>query len=307
MAVTTPQDLDEWSLAGLTREQGFARWSALFVGTPSASQMTLPTSWGWLEWAASDPSAAQVARLAGRIPPPVLVAVAVRDPDSRVGRPSSPGTADPVTTTTWGAMAGLLGGGFAGVWWWGMQLLAVVLAVAGAAGAAGMTALWRYFTTSRQPGYQLLTERDNAVVDVFAGAKVLTWVTDHLRIYETVLADRKTSGSTPAERPPELVEAVAELHRALWALATGRADDARGTLAAMTDYAGLVLQFLEARECVHRASTVRVAPPAGRPMVREPVAQRLQDAAIRLEDAIHGQRHAATVVGDINRQFDEAE
>ena len=79
--------------------------------------------------------------------------------------------------------------------------------------------------------------------------------------------------TTPAERPPEFVEAVDELHRALWALATGRADDARGTLAAMTDYAGLVLQFLDARERVQRASTVRVAPPAGRPTVREPAAR----------------------------------
>ena len=103
----------------------------------------MPTSWGWLEWAAADPEAAHVARLAGRVPPPVLVAIAVRDPDSQVGRPSSPVAADPVTTSTWGATAGLVGGGVAGVWWWGVQLPALVLAVAVAAGAAGTAALWR--------------------------------------------------------------------------------------------------------------------------------------------------------------------
>ncbi|MGS0685098.1 hypothetical protein ACVBEQ_08095 [Nakamurella sp. GG22] len=302
----TPQDLDEWSLAGLTREQGFARWSALFVGTPSASQMILRTSWGWLEWAAADPETAQVARLAGRIPPPVLVAVAVRDPDSRVGRPWPAGTADPVTTSTWGAMAGLIGGGVAGVWWWGVQVLTLVLAVAVAAGAAGMTALWHSWTASRRPAFRILTERDSAVVDVFAGAKVLTWATDQIRIHEAALPQQATvDGAKSAGCPPEFGEAIDELHHALWALATGRADDPPGTIAAMTDYARLVLQLLDAREQVQRASTVRVAPPADRSTVREPAVERLREAAKRLEDAIEGQRHAATVVGDVNRRFDE--
>jgi hypothetical protein len=73
----------------------------------------------------------------------------------------------------------------------------------------------------------------------------------------------------------------------------------------MTEYAGLVLQLIDARERVRRASAVRVAPAAPPPRVTEPVAERLREAGRRLDDAIKGQRHAANVIGDINRRFDE--
>ena len=77
-----------------------------------------------------------------------------------------------------------------------------------------------------------------------------------------------TSGAQPVfldQRPPEFAEAVYQLHRALWALATDEGDNAQATLAEMTRYARLVRQLLEARERVRRASTVRVARPAPAP------------------------------------------
>ena len=116
---------------------------------------------------------------------------------------------------------------------------------------------------------------------------------------------RRGTGSS-ADEPPEFAEAVYELRRALWALATGRADDPRATLAGMTGYAGLVLELIDARERVRRASAVRVAPPTAPPTVKEPTSARLRDAASRLEDAIKGQRHAASVLDDINRRHDES-
>ena len=65
-------------------------------------------------------------------------------------------------------------------------------------------------------------------------------------------------------------------------------------------------QLIEARERVRRASTVRVARPAPAPRAENPAAERLRDAGKRLDDVISGQRHAADVIGDINRRFDEA-
>ena len=97
-----------------------------------------------------------------------------------------------------------------------------------------------------------------------------------------------------------------DLVTALWALATGRADDPRATLAGMSGYAGLVLELIDARERVRRASAVRVAPPTAPPPVKEPASARLRDAASRLEDAIAGERHAASVLDDINRRYDES-
>ena len=84
-AVTGSEGLDEWSLVGLTREQGLTRWSAIFMGLPPVSRMTMSTSWGWVTWAPTDAEAAHIARMAGRIPPPLLVEIAVSDPDSTNG------------------------------------------------------------------------------------------------------------------------------------------------------------------------------------------------------------------------------
>jgi hypothetical protein len=132
-------------------------------------------------------------------------------------------------------------------------------------------------------------------------------VTDQLRIHESVNAqDPRQTNGTAHQRPPHYTEAVYQLHRALSALATDEGDNAQATLAEMTSYARLVRQLLEARERVRRASTVRVARPAPAPGAEDPAAERLRDAARRHEDAIQGQRHAADVIGDINRRFDEA-
>jgi len=152
-----------------------------------------------------------------------------------------------------------------------------------------------------------LTERDSAAPNVLVGAKVLTWVTDQMRTHESENVDdqRRTAGVS-RQRPPEFAEAVYQLHRALWALATDADDNAQATLAEMTSYARLVGQLLEARERVRRASTVRVARPAPAPRAENPAAERLRDAGKRLDDVISGQRHAADVIGDINRRFDEA-
>jgi len=305
--VTGPEALDEWSLAGLTRDQGVARWSALFTGKPSASRMTISTGWGWLAWEAADSDTARSARLAGRTPQPVLVEIAVRDPDSANERSSSRRAVDPVTTAAWSALTGLLLGGVAGVWWWGLQTVTLVLAVCTAVGTAAIAALWRRWASARRPPVRILTERDGVVADVFAGAKILTWVTDHLWMHESAVAeDQRRSAGTSADEPPEFAEAVYELRRALWALATGRADDPRATLAGMSGCAELVLELIEARERVRRASTVRVVPPTAPPTVKEPASARLRDAASQLEDAIKGQRHAASVLDDINRRYDES-
>jgi hypothetical protein len=305
--VTQPQDLDEWGLAGLTREQGLSRWSGVFAGKPPASRMSVSTGWGWLTWEPTDSDTAHVARLAGRTPKPVLTEIAVRDPDSRTGELSSPPAADPVTTSTWSALIGLVGGGVAGIWWWGLQVPTLVVAVAGAGGTLGTSIVWRRWSASRRPPVKVLTESDRAAPSVLAGAKIVTWVTDQLRIHEAMnAADPRPAGGIPEQRPPEFTEAVYQLHRALWALAIDGGDNTRATLAAMTNYAGLVRQLLEARDRVRRASTVRVARPAPAPAADDCAAERLREAGRRLSDAIGGQKHAADVIGDINRRFGEA-
>ena len=305
--MTEPQDLDEWSLAGLTREQGRARWSGLFAAKPPVPRMSVSTGWGWLTWEPTDSGTAHVARLAGRTPQPVLTEIAVRHPDSRTGRLSQPLAADPVTTSSWSALGGLIGGGAAGIWWWGLQVPTLVLAVAGAVGTLGTSILRRRWSARRRPPVRVLTERDSAAASVLAGAKIVTWTTDHLRIHESVnAADPRQTLNIPEQRPPEFAEAVYQLHRALWALAAEGADNTQATLAEMTNYASLVLQLLEACERVRRASTVRVPRPVPTPAAQDPAAERLRDAGRRLNDAIRGQRHAADVVGDINRRFDEA-
>ena len=73
---------------------GLARWSALFARKPAAPRMTISTSWGWLAWEAVDSEAAHLARLAASTPAPVLVEIAVGDPESqKLGRAQPP--ADP--------------------------------------------------------------------------------------------------------------------------------------------------------------------------------------------------------------------
>ena len=258
-------------------------------------------------WEAADSDTAQAARLAARTPPPVLVEIAVRDPDSSNGRSSLQWLADPVTTAAWSALTGLLLGGVAGIWWWGLQTVALMLAVSAAAGATAIAALWGRWASSRRLPVRTLTERDSAVADVVAGAKILTWVSDHLWMHESGVAGEQRRGTgSSVDEPPEFAEAVYELRRALWALATGRADDPRATLAGMSGYAGLVLELIDARERVRRASAVRVAPPTAPPPVKEPASARLRDAASRLEDAIAGERHAASVLDDINRRYDQS-
>jgi hypothetical protein len=270
--------------------------------------MSMPTGWGWVIWEPTDPDAAQLARLAGRTPKPVLTEIAVRDPDSRIRKLSIPPASDPVTSSTWSALSGLIGGGAAGMWWWGLQLPTLVLAVAAAGGTLGTSILWRRWSTSRRPQVKVLTEGDSAAPNVLAGAKVVTWVTNQIRIHESAnVEDQGRTMDVADQRPPEFVEAVNQLHRALWALAIDEGDNAQATLAEMTRYARLVRQFLEARERVRRASTVGIARPVPAPAARDHAAERLRDAGSRLEDVIQGQRHAADVIGDINRRFDEAD
>jgi len=61
---------------------------------PAAPRMTISTSWGWLAWEAVDSEAAHLARLAASTPAPVLVEIAVGDPESqKLGRAQPP--ADP--------------------------------------------------------------------------------------------------------------------------------------------------------------------------------------------------------------------
>jgi hypothetical protein len=64
--------------------------------------------------------------------------------------------------------------------------------------------------------------------------------------------------------------------------------------------------LLEAHDPVRRASTVRIRRPAPAPRAKDSAAERLRDAGRRLDFAIQGERHAADVIGDINRRFDEA-
>jgi hypothetical protein len=306
--MTRPQDLDEWSLAGLTREQGLARWSGVFAGRPPASRMTVTTSWGWLAWEPAGSEAAHLARLAARTPPPILVQIAVRHPDSVSGRESPVSASDPVATCSWGGLTGLIAGGAAGVWGWGLEPVTLVLAVAAAVSAAAAASWGRSWAATRRPPIQVLTERDAAAASVLAGAKVLTWVTDRLLIHESAVAEeRRHKAGIPVDRPDEFPEAVHQLHRALWALATGRADDPQATLSGMTDYARSVLELIKARDSVRRASRIRVPPPAQSRRDTEPSAARLREAAARLDDAIKGQRHAARVIDDINRRFDQPE
>ena len=157
-AVTGSEDMDEWSLVGLTREQGIARWSAVFTCRPPVSRMTMSTSWGWVTWEPADSEAAHVARMAGRVPPPILVEIAVSDPDSTKRRSSHP--ADSVTTTAWCGLTGLIAGGATGIWFWGMTVATLVLAVAVAAGAVAAGAVWRWLTASIRQPVRILTERD---------------------------------------------------------------------------------------------------------------------------------------------------
>ena len=183
----------------------------------------------------------------------------------------------------------------------------LVLAVAGAGGALGTSILWWRWSASRRPRVKVLTGCDSAAPDVLAGAKILTWVIDLMRVHESAnVEDKRRTAGVPGERPSEFAEAVYQLHRALWALATDEGNNAEATLAEMTRYARLVRQLLEARERVRRESTIRVARPAPAPGAKDQAAERLRDAGRRLEDAIQGQRHAAVVIGDINRRFDEA-
>ena len=268
--------------------------------------MSVSTGWGWVTWEPTDPDAAQLARLAGRTPKPVLTEIAVRDPDSRTRKLSLPPASDPVTSSTQGALIGLIGGGAAGMWWWGLQLPTLVLAVAGAGGTLGTSILWRRWSASRRPPVKVLTERDSAAPNVLAGAKIVTWVIDQMRIHDPRTS--MTSGAQPKvpQRPPEFAEAVYQLHRALWALATDGGDNAQATLAEMTRYARLFCS------CSRPASGSGGRAPSGsrgprrRPRGKDPAAERLRDAGRRLEDVIQGHRHAADVMGDINRRFDEA-
>ena len=115
----------------------------------------------------------------------------------------------------------------------------------------------------------------------------------------------RQSGDTADDQPPESRDAGFQLRRGLWVLAVGQSDDPRATLTAMTEYAKRVLELIDARDRVRRASVIRVAPPARPSRGADPAAERLRDAARRLDDVIDAQRHAADVIGDINRRFDE--
>jgi hypothetical protein len=106
-------------------------------------------------------------------------------------------------------------------------------------------------------------------------------------------------------KPPEFRDADYQLRRGLWALAAGQSDNPRNTLTAMTEYAARVVELIDARDRVRRASVVHVAPPARPNRGADPAVERLRDAARRLDEVIDAQRHAADVIGDINRRFDE--
>jgi len=304
-AVTGSMGLDEWGLVGLTREQGLKRWSALFAGRPPVSRMTMSTSWGWVTWE-SDAKAAHIDRMAGRVPPPVLVEIAVSEPDSARGSLSPRSPTGSVTTTAWCGLTGLIAGGATSIWFWGVTVATLELAVASAAGVVAAGAVWQSLAASIRPPVRILTERDVAAAAVFEAAKVLTRVSDQLRIHQLANAQQnREAGETLLDQPPELGDAEYQLRRGLWALAAGRADDPRATLTAMTEYACRVLELIDARDRVRRASVIRVAPPTRPKRATDPAAERLRDAARRLDEVIDAERHAADVIGDINRRFDE--
>jgi hypothetical protein len=130
----------------------------------------------------------------------------------------------------------LLLGGVAGVWLRGLRSVStLVLAVATAAGATAIATLWRWWVSSRRQPVRILTERDSAVADVFAGAKILTWVNVHVWLHQSDVAeDNEAPGGIPVGQPPEFREAAYQLRRTLWTLATDRADDPRAALAGMS-------------------------------------------------------------------------
>ena len=168
-----------------------------------------------------------------------------------------------MTTTAWCGLTGLIAGGATGIWFWGMTVATLVLAVAVAAGAVAAAAVWRWLAASIRPPVRILTERDAPVAAVFEGAKVLTRVTDQVRIHQSATAQHnRQSRETPDDQPPEFRDAEYQLRRGLWALAAGGADNPRATLTAMTEYAARVVELIDARDRVRRASVIRVAPPA---------------------------------------------
>ena len=136
-----------------------------------------------MTWEPADSEATHIARMAGRVPPPVLVEIGVFDPDSARGSLSPRSQAGSVTTTAWCGLTGLIAGGATGIWFWGMTVATLVLAVAGAAGAVAAAAVWQWLAASIRPPVRILTERDAAAAAVFEGAKVLTSVTDPVLLW----------------------------------------------------------------------------------------------------------------------------
>jgi len=127
-----------------------------------------------------------------------------------------------------------------------------------------------------------------------------------VRIHQSPIApEQRKTRKTPGDLATEFRDAEHQLRRGLWALAAGQPDDPRATLTAMTEYAARVVDLIETRDRVRRASVVRVAPSARPTSGADPAAERLRDAARRLDEVIDAQRHAADVIGDINRRFDE--
>ena len=275
--------LDEWGLVGLTREQGLKRWSALFAGRPPVSRMTMSTSWGWVTWE-SDAKAAHIDRMAGRVPPPVLVEIAVSEPDSARGSLSPRSPTGSVTTTAWCGLTGLIAGGATSIWFWGVTVATLELAVASAAGVVAAGAVWQSLAASIRPPVRILTEHDAAAAAVLEGAKVLTSVTDQVRIHHAAIAPPKQrTGETLGDLALEFRDAEYQLRRGLWALAGGQPDSPRATLTAMTEHAGRVVELIEARDRVRRATVLRVAPPVRPKCEVDPAAERLRDAARRLQ------------------------
>jgi len=136
---------------------------------------------------------------------------------------------------------------------------------------------------------------------------VLTWVTDQVRIHQSASAQQmQQTLDAPHGQSPELRDAEYQLPADCGRYAAGQADDPRATLTAMTEHAGRVVDLIEAGDRVRRSSVVRVAPPARPNRGADPAVERLRDASRRLEEVIDAQRHAADVIGDINRRFDEA-
>ena len=63
------------------------------------------------------------------------------------------------------ALTGLLLGGVAGIWWWGLQTVALMLAVS-AAGATAIAALWGRWASSRRLPVRTLTLTFNLLADI---------------------------------------------------------------------------------------------------------------------------------------------